>query len=401
VSCAGVVAKGGGLRLATRKGPSLQELFREHGPAYVASHSLSSEQGRLLDSIQACRTAALGGRLYVCDACGVEIPLYNSCRNRHCPACQALDQARWIEAREERILPVGHHHVVFTLPSELRPLARRHAKAIYALLFEAAAQALELLARETLGAQLGVTAVLHTWTRELLFHPYVHCVVSAGGLSLDGRRWVARERFLFPVARMKAVFRGRILAGLERLRAEGRIALDDVAWRALLRSLPKMRKWVVYTEAPFGRSTHVIRYLGRYTHRIAISDARLLSIDARGVTFRTHGDERTTLPPEEFLRRFLMHVLPRGFHKIRHFGLYGGQAVNGRLALARTLLGEGDGGDLDDDALENDADPETVDDWASLVEQLTGESPLVCPVCERGRLILQPQLIPRAPRRPP
>lgn len=399
MSCAVAVAKGGGLRLAARKGPSLLALFREHGPAYVASHpSLSSEQGRLLDSIQACRTAALGGRLYVCDGCGVALPLYNSCRNRHCPACQALDQARWIAAREARVLPVGHHHVVFTLPAELRPLARRHAKAIYALLFEAASKTLELLARETLGAQLGVTAVLHTWTRELLFHPHVHCVVSAGGLSLDGARWVPRERFLFPAARMKAVFRGRILAGLERLRAEGRIALDDGAWRSLLRSLPKRRKWVVYVEAPFGRSTHVIRYLGRYTHRIAISDARLLSIDARGVTFRTRGDDRTTLPPEEFLRRFLMHVLPRGFHKIRHFGLYGGQAVNGRLALARTLLGDGDGGG---DQVDDATDGEDLDGWASLLEQLTGESPLVCPVCERGRLIVQPLPIARAPRRPP
>lgn len=395
------VARGGGLRLATREGPTLLDLFREHGPAYVAKHSLSSEQGRALDSILACRTAAMGGRLYVCDTCGVELPLYNSCRNRHCPECQALDQARWINAREERILPVGHHHVVFTLPAELRPLAKRHAKAIYALLFEAASRTLELLARETLGAQLGITAVLHTWTRELLFHPHVHCVVTAGGLSLDGTRWVPRERFLFPVARMKAVFRGRMLAGLGRLRTEGRIALDDEAWRALLRRLPKMRKWVVFAEAPFGRSTHVIQYLGRYTHRIAISDARLLSIDARGVTFRTRGNECTTLPPEEFLRRFLMHVLPRGFHKIRHFGLYGGQSVNGRLALARTLLGEGDTAEIDDGALEGEADPEDVDGWASLLEQLTGESSLVCPVCRRGRLVLQPEPIPRAPRRPP
>ncbi len=400
MSCAVAVAKGGGLRLVTRKGPSLLDLFREHGPAFAASRSLSSEQGRVLRSIQVCRTAALGGHLYVCDTCGVEIPLYNSCRNRHCPACQALDQARWIAAREERILPVGHHHVVFTLPAELRPLARRAPREIYALLFEAASKTLEILARETLGAQLGVTMVLHTWTRELLFHPHVHCVVTAGGLSLDGKSWIPRERFLFPSARMKAVFRGRILKGLERLRAEEHISLDDAAWRALLRNLPKMQKWVVYVEAPFGRSTHVIRYLGRYTHRVAISDARLVSLDARGVTFRTRDDDRTTLPPEEFIRRFLLHVLPSGFHKIRHFGLYAGQTVHGRLAIARTLLGEGDGGDPDD-ALDGEADPDDAGDWASLLEQLTGESPLVCPVCKQGRLVLHPIPIARSPRGPP
>ena len=400
MSCAVAVVKDGGLRLVTRKGPSLLDLFREHGPAFAASRSHSSEQGRVLRSIQVCRTAALGGHLYVCDTCGVEIPLYNSCRNRHCPACQALDQARWIAAREERILPVGHHHVVFTLPAELRPLARRAPREIYALLFEAAAKTLEVLARDTLGAQLGATMVLHTWTRELLFHPHVHCIVTAGGLSLDGMRWVPRERFLFPSARMKAVFRGRILKGLARLRADGNLSLDDAAWRALLHSLPKMRQWVVYVEAPFGRSTHVIRYLGRYTHRVAISDARLVSLDARGVTFRTHDDERTTLPPEEFIRRFLLHVLPRAFHKIRHFGLYGGQAVRGRLAVARALLGEGDGRDPDD-ALDGDADLDEADGWASLLEQLTGESPLACPVCKRGRLVLHPIPIARSPRGPP
>ena len=380
--------------LLPKAGPSLLDVFREHGPAYRASHALSREQSRLLHAIQVCRTAALGGRLYVCDQCGVELPLYNSCRNRHCPGCQALDQARWIEAREERILPVGHHHVVFTLPAELRPLARGAPREIYALLFEAASHTLALLARETLGAQLGVTAVLHTWTRELLFHPHVHCVVTAGGLSKDGERWVDRSRFLFPVARMKAVFRGRVLAGLERLRAESRIALDDAAWAALLLRLPKMRKWVVYIEAPFGRSTHVIRYLGRYTHRVAISDTRLLAYDARGVTFRTRGEDRTTLAPEEFLRRFLLHVLPHGFHKIRHFGLYGGQAVNGRLAAARKLLGDGDRDAAPKDD-EEPQDPEDLDGWVALVKRLTGEDPLVCPVCGRGRLAVR--ALPRGP----
>lgn len=380
-------------RFLPKAGPSLIDVFRDHGPAYRMKHPLSREQSRLLHATEVCRTAALGGRLYVCDACGAKLPLYNSCRNRHCPACQALDQARWIAAREERILPVGHHHVVFTLPEELRPLAIRAPREVYGLLFEAASATLELLAREMLGAKLGVTAVLHTWTRELLFHPHVHCIVTAGGLSLDGSRWVERTRFLFPQARMKAVFRGHILAGLERRRNEPRLALDEPAWSALLQRLPRKRKWVVYTEPPFGRSTHVLRYLGRYTHRVAISDTRLVSIDERGVTFRTRGDAKTTLAPEEFLGRFLLHVLPRGFHKIRHFGLYGGQAVNGRLALARRLLGEGDrAGPLDDDP----PDPEDLETWSVLVERLTGEDPLLCPICRRGRLI-STAILPRGP----
>lgn len=380
-------------RLLPREGPSLLDIFREHGPAYRQAHALSAEQSRLLHATEVCRTAALGGRLYVCDTCGAKLPLYNSCRNRHCPECQALDQARWIAAREERILPVGHHHVVFTLPAELRPLAMRAPREIYGLLFEAASATLALLARDMLGAQLGVTAVLHTWTRELLFHPHLHCIVTAGGLSLDGERWIERTRFLFPVDRMKAAFRGRVLAGLERLREEPRLALDEPGWRALLRCLPKKRKWVVYTEPPFGRSTHVLHYLGRYTHRVAISDARLVSIDERAVTFRTRDDAETTVPPEEFLRRFLLHVLPRGFHKIRHFGLYAGKAVTTRLPKARQLVGEGDAALAD--APEEPLDPEDRGDWAALVRRLTGEDPLLCPICGQGRLTAQP--LPRAP----
>ena len=384
-------------RLARKKSlPSLLDVFRRHGADFRARHAVTPEQSRVLHAIQVCRTAALGGHLYVCDRCGVKLPLYNSCRNRHCPECQALDQARWIAAREARILPVGHHHVVFTLPAELRALARRDPRGIYALLFDAAAHTLALLAERRLHAQLGVTAVLHTWTRELSLHPHVHCVVTAGGLSKDGKRWKDATRFLFPVAEMKAVFRGQILAGLARMRELGRLALDEAAWRALLASLPKKKRWVVFIERPFGRSTHVIRYLGRYTHRVAISDARLISVDDRGVTFRTRGDERATLAPDEFIGRFLLHVLPRGFHKIRHFGLYSAAAVGTRLPIARSLVGDGDRERTED------ADPEAASEgWASLLEKLTGEDPLLCPICGRGRLIAAPLPDHRRSRGPP
>lgn len=382
--------------------PSLRvaDLFRAHAEAYRRQHRLSRAQDRLLSDIVACRTPALGGHLQVCPQCGHEQPQYNSCRNRGCPSCQALEQARWIAAREARILPVGHHHVVFTLPSQLRPLAQRNPGTVFNLLFEAVHTTLSGLAADTLSARLGVTAVLHTWTRELLYHPHVHCVVTAGGLSLDGERWVACERYLFPVQRMKARFRARLLAGLERLRRQGKLHLpgeedapDPTAWASLIRSLPPGPSWVVYIEAPFGRSTHVLQYLGRYTHRIAISDHRILAMDDHHVTFRTRGEATLTLHPLEFMRRFLLHILPRGFHKIRHFGLYAPAAAQGALPRAAALLGQGDR-----EALPSGSDPGKT--WDELLTALTGKDPLLCPRCLGARMRLHP--LPRGPPgRPP
>ncbi|MCP4659507.1 MAG: IS91 family transposase [bacterium] len=374
--------------------PRVLDVFRRHGDAYRAGRWLTAEQDALLRKLQVCRTPSLGGHLYVCDVCGHEVPLYNSCKDRHCPECQALDQARWIAARSERVLPVGHHHVVFTLPSELRPLARRHPRAMYGVLFEAASKTLRLLAEDVLGARLGVTIVLHTWTRALAFHPHVHCVVTAGGLTLDSERWVVRTGFLFPVARMKAVFRGRVLAALARLREHGKLTLpqdsdvpDERAWDALIRSLPRKKRWVVFIEPPFGRSLYVLKYLGRYTHRVAISNARLVKIDDRGVTFRTRGSERRTLPPLEFIRRFLMHVLPSRFNKIRHFGLYAAAAVRRQLPVARELLGAGDHEQPEPEPAD-DPPSSLPDDWVSLLTLLLGEDPLQCPRCGVGYLQL-------------
>lgn len=340
----------------------------------------------------ACRTATLGGRLYVCDTCGHEQPLYNSCRNRHCPACQALDQARWIRKREERLLPVGHHHVVFTLPSELRPLARRHPKEIFALLFRAVSTVLTELARRRWGARLGLTAVLHTWTRELTFHPHLHCIVTAGGLSLDGERWVDQSRYLFPVNQLKRAFFAKVVEELQHI-GDGLDAIADPSVReALLQSLPKWRRWVVHIDPPFGRSTHVLRYLGRYTHRVAISDARVVAIDQHTITFRTRDENRVTLPAEEFIRRFLLHVLPRGFHKIRHFGLYASQPRH--RDHAATLLGAGDTDAVEIDSADIDLDT------GELLAHLTGEDPRACQACGQGRLVAVLTL-PRAPRAPP
>lgn len=383
--------------------PRLLDVFRVHGPAYLACHNLPPQADRLLYDLITCKTARLGGHLQVCPHCGHEQPHYNACRNRACPSCQSLEAARWIEARERRILPVGHHHVVFTLPSQLRPLARCNQKRIYDLLFEAAHATLSELAEAVWGARLGITAVLHTWTRELHYHPHIHCVVTGGGLTLDGTRWVEHTRYLFPGRRMKALFRARLLAGLARLRAAGELLLpeetkdrrDDRDWKALLNSLPDKKQWVVYVKAPFGRSTHVLRYLGRYTHRVALSDQRLVAFDDHRVTFRTHGDDTITLPPDEFIRRFLLHVLPRRFHKIRHFGLYAPAAANGSLTKARDLLGHGDRDEALVPALASDA----RETWDALLLRLTGKDPLLCPKCQSARMEQRP--LPRGPPRKP
>ena len=371
-------------------------IFRRHAETYRAGRPwLSPEQERLLRDVMVCRTAALGGHLYVCDCCAHELPVYNSCRNRSCPNCQALNQARWIEARKARVLPVGHHHVVFTLPRQLRRLAERHPRKVFDLLLTAVRETLTVLPREHLGLQFGVTAVLHTWTRELLFHPHVHCIVSAGGLTLDGARWVDRKGFLLPVALMKAYFRGRVLHHLDRLQQEGETQLGNTAWKKLIGSLPKPNKWCIHIEQPFGRSTHVLEYLGRYTHRIAISDFRLVDVQDDSVCFRTHGDETTTLAPLVFIDRYLQHVLPRGLHKIRHFGLYAAANVRRRLPVALALIGDGDRSPQDE------SPPAPVEETAvDLLLRLTGRDLLRCPRCHEGRLERRPLPAPGA-RGPP
>jgi len=332
-----------------------------------------------------CRTAALGGHLYVCDRCAHEVPVYNSCRNRNCPNCQALDQARWIDARKARMLPVGHHHVVFTLPGQLRPLAKRHPREIFDLLMTAVRETLTVLPQDHHGLRCGVTAVLHTWTRELLFHPHVHCIVTAGGLTLDGTRWIDRKGYLLSVDLMKAYFRGRVLHHLDGLRRQDGIELGQAAWNRLIGSLPKPKRWCVHIEQPFGRSAHVLEYLGRYTHRIAISDFRLVEVQEDSVRFRTRGDDTTTLAPSVFIDRYLQHVLPRGLHKIRHFGLYAAANVRRRLPVAHALLGEGDR------YLQDGPRPEPGEETAAaLLLRLTGEDPLRCPKCRKGRMERRP-----------
>jgi hypothetical protein len=327
--------------------PSLEvaDVVRAHGEAFARSHALSPEQAAVLRDVARCRTAALGGHLDVCDACGYEAPSYNSCRNRHCPKCQGLAQAKWIAEREERILAVRHFHVVFTVPRELHGLARYRPEIVFDLLFASATTTLLELGRDErhLGAELGLTAVLHTWTRELLFHPHVHCIVTGGGLSLDGTRWVhSRNRYLFPVKLMGARFRGKFLDGLCRAYARGDFAgfdafVDPEAFDRLLQKLAN-KKWVVYSKRAFGGAEQVYRYLGRYTHRVGIANSRLVAVTDDAVTFRTKDGRTVTVTPHEFLRRFLLHVLPPRFTKIRHYGLLAPGNVNTKLERARSLL---------------------------------------------------------------
>jgi hypothetical protein len=321
------------------------DIFRRHGDAYVRDRRPRPPQVRVIRDVQRCRTAALGGHVQVCDSCGEKTPLYNSCLNRHCPNCQSLQQARWIANRLERVLPVPAFHVVFTLPAELRPLVARNAEVLYRMLFDAGSAVLATLGRQRLGAHLGVTAVLHTWNRKMQLHPHLHCVVTAGGLSLDGTRWIeGNPRYLFPVKQvMSPMFRGKFMALLQRAWSDGKLEVDAPlatphGWRQFKRSL-YAKNWNVYAKRPFKGASHIYAYLGRYTHRVAISSARIKGVSDESVRFRTRGDETIELHPAEFIRRFLLHVLPPGFRKIRHYGLYApGGAPAARLASARRLV---------------------------------------------------------------
>jgi Putative transposase/Transposase zinc-binding domain len=344
--------------------PALEvaDIFRAHGPAWRDAQRghLSLAQLKVMSAITQCRTAALGGHVLRCDGCGLDQVSYNSCRNRHCPKCQSSAAKRWLDARQADLLPVEYYHVVFTLPAPIADIAYQNKAALYGLLFDIAAQTLQRIAADPkhLGANVGATLVLHTWGSALTHHPHVHGIVPGGGLAPDGRTWVAcRPGFFLPVRVLSRLFRRRFLEELQRLHDGGKLrffgehaALADAA--AFKRWLAPLRKceWVVYAKRPFAGPQAVLAYLSRYTHRVAISNSRLLAMDERGVTFRwkdyrakggAKGKTRhraMTLSPQEFMRRFLLHVLPGGFHRIRHYGMLANSNRRDDLALARQLL---------------------------------------------------------------
>jgi hypothetical protein len=331
---------------AARQRPRFEvgDIVRAHRGALEEARSLSVDQRRALSAIALCRTAALGGHLDVCTACGHDKPSYNSCRNRHCPKCQALAQEKWVAERLARILPVSHFHVVFTLPAALRPLAAYRPARVYDLLFETAnATLLEVGRGPKLGGLLGITAVLHTWTRELKLHPHLHCIVTGGALAPDGERWIrARAEYLLPVRVLGDVFRGKFLAALRREHARGAFTgfdafVDPIGFERLCSAITK-HSWVVYAKKPFAGPEQVFRYLGRYTHRVGIANSRLVDVTRQHVTFRTKVGKTLTLTPVDFLGRFIQHVLPKGYVKIRHYGLLATSNVHTLLERARALL---------------------------------------------------------------
>lgn len=309
-----------------------------------------------MSAIEHCRTAALGGHVEACEDCEHWRIAYNSCRNRHCPKCQGGAARTWLEAREADLLPVGYFHVVFTLPAEIAAIAFTNKALVYDLLFKTAAETMLTIAADPkhLGARVGITAVLHTWGSAMMHHPHVHMIVPGGGIAPDSQRWISsRPAFLLPVRVLGALFRRLFLTRLMELHTKGRLAffgkLSGLAdRRAFLRHLSPLRKkrWVVYAKPPFAGPEAVLAYLSRYTHRVAISNSRLISFDQRGVTFRYKDYRRSgadrqqvmVLAADEFIRRFLLHVLPKGFHRIRHYGLLAGSARRESIGLARRLL---------------------------------------------------------------
>jgi len=320
----------------------IAQIFRRFAGAHRQKHTLADEPARVLCDVEECRTSALGGHLYRCENCGRDVPLYNSCLNRHCPTCQGPAQYHWIEQRKRRLLNTGYFHMVFTLPARLRPVVFAHRRSLLDLLFRSVAETLHAFAADPkrLGAQLGFTLVLHTWTRELLFHPHLHAIVTGGGLSSDASRWIGvpNDDFLFPGTPVSMLFRGKFLAGFIDLWKAGKLDLSEHDSRKLVREAKKC-PWVVFAKRPFGGPAQIVNYLGRYTHRVAISSARLLSISDDKIVFRTRGEKTCSLKPEEFIRRFLLHVLPHQFFKIRHYGLLSPSNVNTRLLRAQHLLG--------------------------------------------------------------
>ncbi len=337
-------------------GLELAEVFRRHADAYRRVHDahLGRVERRVMSAIELCRTAALGGHVQQCSDCHLVRHAYNSCRNRHCPKCQGRTRAEWLAARQAELLPAPYFHVVFTLPAPVAEIAFQNKAAVYAILFRAAAETLQTIAADPahLGAEVGVIAVLHTWGQNLHHHPHVHCVVPGGGPSLDGTRWVAcRPGFFLPVRVLSRLFRRLFLEKLMTAFSTGRLNFfGDLAGLnrpdSFARRLRKLRRieWIVYAKAPFGGPAQVLNYLGRYTHRVAIANSRLVDVTDHDVAFRwrdyrQHGKAKImTLKAHEFIRRFLLHALPDGFHRIRHYGFLANGHRGRKLALCRKLL---------------------------------------------------------------
>jgi hypothetical protein len=381
---------------ATFQRPALElaDVVRRHG--HRLGEQLGGEQRRILRAIASCRTAILGGHVEHCAHCQYRRIAYNSCRNRHCPRCQGSACAQWMEDRAQELLPVEYFHVVFTLPDAFNALALANRRIVYGVLFDAVARTLLEVAANPrhLGARIGFIAILHTWGQNLCLHPHIHCVVPGGGLSADGSRWIAcKKGFFLPVRVLSKVFRGKFIDLLKRARDTARLAgaADGPGFTRLLNDSVK-QDWVVYAKPPFGGPGQVLKYLSRYTHRIAISNRRLVSMDDQSVTFKwkdyAHGNRpRTmTLDGAQFLRRFLLHAVPRGFMRIRHFGFLANRCRSQNLAACRRLLNVS----CENDNVSYETDPAPPPAATGTVIA----NPACCPACQRGRLVPGPYLSP-------
>ena len=377
---------------ASRPRWEVADVFRQYGGAYRHTHRLPRSHLEVMHAIEVCRTAYLGGHVERCDACGFERHAYNSCRNRHCPKCQALAKAAWLEARKADLLDVDYFHVVFTLPHAVNPVGLRNKKTVFGLLFRAAADTLQTFGadpRNGLGGKLGFTAVLHTWNQQLRDHFHLHCLVPAGALAPDRLRWIhARQGFLFPVKALSKVFRGKFIASLNQAFTDGRLQFHrtitplgtPVGFGQLISRLWK-KPWVVYAKRPLAGPNTVLDYLGRYIHRVAIANHRITRIHDGSVSFtyrdRTDGNQKKTLtlPAPEFIRRFLLHVLPKGYVRIRHFGFLASRAKGKELPRCRELLG-----------MPPQTPPPAARPTRQALLELLGLDFTTCPYCRRGTL---------------
>jgi hypothetical protein len=380
-----------------RSGLEVADVFRRYGEDYREHHgaSLCTAQRRVMSAIELCRTAALGGHVERCDHCDHERICYNSCRNRHCPKCQSLARAQWLEDRRSELLDTQYFHVVFTVPQPIEVIALQNKESVYNILFRAASETLRTIAADPkhLGAQIGFFAVLHTWGQNLLHHPHLHCVVPGGGISPDGTRWIScRQDFFLPVRVLARLFRRLFLDYLEKAFDAGELRfvsfLEPLRARcSFLRHIAPVRKtdWVVYAKPPFAGPEEVLRYVARYTHRVAISNDRLLGLEDGKVQFRwkDYRDESQhktmALAAEEFIRRFLLHVLPEGFQRIRHYGFLANRYRAHKLALCRQLLQMPPPATCKDDVKK---------DYRDRHEELTGISLKTCPACRRGQMVV-------------
>src|SRR4249920_3082166 len=384
---------------AARSGVELADIFRAYGESYRRNHPLPVSHLKVIEAVERCRTASLGGHIERCDSCGFERPAYISCRNRHCPKCQSLAKLKWLEKQKSEILSVGYFHLVFTLPHELNALILTNKKILLSHLFKAVGETLVEFGRTRLGGQIGLIAVLHTWDQTLLDHFHLHCLVPAGALSHDQMRWSpARKNFLFPIKALSVVFCGKFLDLLKSASATNKLLFvgqsaslaDPGAFKLLINALRK-KSWIVYAKKPFGSPVHVLDYLGRYTHRVALSNDRILSVPNGKITFsyrdrkQNRKKKTMTLDAHEFIRRFLLHVIPKGFVRVRHFGVLANRSKS-LLSKCRQLL------DL------SSALPKLPSKSVhQLMLELTGIDITRCPLFQKGTLVFLADLPVPAP----